>query len=274
MRMTKLLLALALSLLLPWSAQAQVDLTSIQAVGVRITPVSAVNGAGVATGSINLSATSCLSWGTPPDVFLCRDAANTLGQRNGTNAQQFSVYGTYTDASNYERIDFMAGTAPVILTNQAGTGVARSLSIGTVGAQGINLTTTNTPRWQVTSGGNLVNISTGFLSPSTNLAWSPTAPTIASGFCTSPAISASNGTAAFTITIGTACAASVGTLTLPAATTGWVCAFSNVTVPQSNTPSQTGGTTTTVTVTNYARTTGIAANWADSNVLRASCTGY
>ena len=61
---------------------------------------------------------------------------------------------------------------------------------------------------------------------------------------------------------------------MPTATTGWVCHFANVTAPASNVPSQTGGTTTTVTLTNYSRTTGLAANWTDSNVIRAMCTAY
>jgi len=107
----------------------------------------------------------------------------------------------------------------------------------------------------------------------TNRLSSSTAP-VATTFCTTPSIPANNGTAAFTINVGTACATSVGTITMPAATTGWVCHFANVTAPASNVPSQTGGTTTTVTLTNYARTTGLAANWTDSNVIRAMCTGY
>ena len=37
------------------------------------------------------------------DTFLVRDAANTLAQRNSTNAQTFRTYLTYTDASNYSR---------------------------------------------------------------------------------------------------------------------------------------------------------------------------
>lgn len=37
------------------------------------------------------------------DTKLYRDAANNLALRNGTAAQAFNVYNTYTDASNYER---------------------------------------------------------------------------------------------------------------------------------------------------------------------------
>jgi hypothetical protein len=47
-----------------------------------------------------------------------------------------------------------------------------------------------------------------------------------------------------------------------------------VTTPASNVPSQTGGSTTTVTLTNYARTTGLASNWTDSEVIRAKCSPY
>lgn len=65
-----------------------------------------------------------------PDLFLRRDAANVLAQRNSTSAQAFRVYNTYTDASNYERgvVDF-ASTANnfTIGTEKAGTGTTRSL---------------------------------------------------------------------------------------------------------------------------------------------------
>lgn len=106
------------------------------------------------------------------------------------------------------------------------------------------------------------------------LTWSATAPTVSAGFCTSPSIAHPNGTAAFEINIGSACAGSTGTIAMPTATNGWVCDFRNVTAPASNTPSQTGGANNTVTVTNYVRTTGVAGNFTASDVLRAKCVGY
>jgi hypothetical protein len=36
------------------------------------------------------------------DLVILRDAANTLAQRNGTSAQVFRVYNTYTSSTNYE----------------------------------------------------------------------------------------------------------------------------------------------------------------------------
>ena len=64
----------------------------------------------------------------PSDVLLTRDAAGTLAQRNGANAQAFNLYNTHTDASNYER-GFMKWSSNVleIGTEAAGTGTARSM---------------------------------------------------------------------------------------------------------------------------------------------------
>lgn len=53
------------------------------------------------------------------DVFLKRDAANSLAQRNSTTAQTFRVYSSFTDASNYSRL---AINANQIASEVAGTG--------------------------------------------------------------------------------------------------------------------------------------------------------
>jgi hypothetical protein len=39
-----------------------------------------------------------------PDLYILRDAANTLAQRNGANAQESRVYGSYTAADNFQRM--------------------------------------------------------------------------------------------------------------------------------------------------------------------------
>lgn len=57
------------------------------------------------------------------DVFLARDAADTLAQRRTLNAQTFRVYGTYTDASNYVRAALSStSTAVTLAAETAGTG--------------------------------------------------------------------------------------------------------------------------------------------------------
>jgi len=92
-----------------------------------------------AGGEIELPSTGRFAFSTntdpagTPDLTLYRDSANTLAQRNSTNAQTFRLYNTYTDASNYERLSIdwstTANTA-TISTQNAGTGSARTLAIG------------------------------------------------------------------------------------------------------------------------------------------------
>lgn len=64
------------------------------------------------------------------DLFLLRDSAGTLAQRNVTNAQTFRLYNTFTDASNFER-GFMRWNANVleIGTEAGGTGGNRDLRL-------------------------------------------------------------------------------------------------------------------------------------------------
>ena len=72
------------------------------------------------------------AYGANP-TLLYSDAANTLAQRNGTNAQTFNLYNTYTDASNYER-GFMRWNNNVLQigTEAAGTGTVRTLLLPSV----------------------------------------------------------------------------------------------------------------------------------------------
>jgi hypothetical protein len=78
------------------------------------------------------------------DLVLARDDAGILAQRNGTNPQEFRLYNTYTDASNYER-GFMRWNSNVleIGTEADGTGTVRELKVannlkvnGTVASEG------------------------------------------------------------------------------------------------------------------------------------------
>lgn len=82
--------------------------------------------------SVYITSTGVFGWSSTtaasatPDTFLVRDgAANTLAQRNSTNAQVHRLYETYTDASNYERGAFTMGSdALTIAWESAGTGSA------------------------------------------------------------------------------------------------------------------------------------------------------
>ena len=84
------------------------------------------------------------------DTILLRDAANTLALRNGTAAQTFRVYNTYTDASNYERAIFSFNSNRLeISTGQAGSGLSRKIDFGTLGATAITFFTNGTNRWGI-----------------------------------------------------------------------------------------------------------------------------
>lgn len=102
-----------------------------------------------------------------------------------------------------------------------------------------------------------------------------TAPSIASGFGSSPSIVASNGTAAFTVNVGTGGAASSGVITMPTATTGWLCVATPSGAPQAAAVTYSAPTSTTsITLTNYTLTTGIGLAWTASLVLEVHCAGY
>lgn len=103
-----------------------------------------------------------------------------------------------------------------------------------------------------------------------------TAPTLASGGCTSPTAVTANGTAAFSIGVGTSCSGSQPLVfTLPAATTGWICHGVNTSNAATSSPRQTGAvSTTSVTITNFSETTGLAAAWTNSDNVVVSCMGY
>ena len=90
------------------------------------------------------------------DTYLTRDAANTLAQRNGANAQTLRVYNTYTDASNYER-GFVGWTSNRfdITTENLGTGGSRA--IGIRGKAGIYFSgDASTFHWLVNTSGHLL----------------------------------------------------------------------------------------------------------------------
>jgi hypothetical protein len=68
------------------------------------------------------------------------EAAATLAQRQGTTAQTYRIYNTYTDASNFER-GFLRWSSNVLQigTEKLGIGTARALAIQTDGTTRINI---------------------------------------------------------------------------------------------------------------------------------------
>lgn len=138
-------------------------------------------------------------------------------------------------------------------------------------AQGVQ--TTSTPRFAgiglgVASAANGIKLPNGVLI-------STTAPTIGSGFGISPSVPNNNGTAVFTVNVGTGGTATSGVVTMPAATTGWACTASPTSSPQAGAQTDSAPTSTTsITLTNYTLATGVALAWPASTVLEVICSGY
>ena len=64
--------------------------------------------------------------GVVADTYLYRDAANTLAQRNGTNAQTTRIYGTYTDSSNARWLNISNTTGGLVTLTSTGNGTGAS----------------------------------------------------------------------------------------------------------------------------------------------------
>jgi hypothetical protein len=122
-----------------------------------------VESIGLTANGVVLASTGILAWTnnstnvrTTTDLFLRRDAADTLAQRNGTTAQVERIYNTYTDASNYERA-FISWTKNAnrlsIGSEAAGTGSQRPIDWY---AATHTFYYGTTPAWDILSTGNFV----------------------------------------------------------------------------------------------------------------------
>lgn len=102
--------------------------------GIVGVPWLTLDGGGVNSG-IRVQADNVLAWTAgfstgSPDLILRRDAANTLAQRNGTAAQAFRVYNSYTDGANFERANIgWSANRLTLETAKAGTGLVRDLEL-------------------------------------------------------------------------------------------------------------------------------------------------
>lgn len=94
-------------------------------------------------------------------ILQC-DAANVLAQRNGTNAQVSYIYNTFTDASNYERVEVGANAGGIgantfgVVQKSAGTGTARDIYLGTAGNTSIRFVINGAQVWRFATSGSLI----------------------------------------------------------------------------------------------------------------------
>jgi hypothetical protein len=102
------------------------------------------------------------------------------------------------------------------------------------------------------------------------------APTISSGFGSSPSISASNGAAAFVVNVGTGGSATNGVVSMPTAATGWVAICIDLTAAAGHTglrTVQTASATNSITIESQ-NSAGAATAWATGSLVRVIALAY
>ena len=108
--------------------QVTVDGNLIPATKAGSLGITGVTTAGNIWTGLYLTDTARIGWNNA--LFLHRDADNILAQRNGTALQEFRLYGSFTDASNYHRLFIKAGVSNFeISPDRAGTGLKKTLTL-------------------------------------------------------------------------------------------------------------------------------------------------
>ena len=212
-----------------------------------------------------------LGWGTANTLIGTAGALTsnvgftTSGAFSGGTFSGTSVTGTGLIKGNQLQSTVATGTAPLIVastTNVANLN-ASSLSGATFAAPGAIGTTT-----------------AGVVKTTTlevpNVLCSSSSPSISSGFGTTPSIPNVNGSCSFTLNVGTGGTASSGVIAMNStATTGWNCDVHPNGTPQAAAVTYSAPTSTTsVTLTNYTQSTGVALAWTAGLVFNVSCFGY
>lgn len=106
---------------------------------------------------------------------------------------------------------------------------------------------------------------------------STTAPTISSGFGTTPTIAAGTSTGGFQVNVGTGGTASTGVVKMGNGNmrSGWACdAAIDATNAAANSTIFVPNTANLITLTNFSRTTGTVTAWPASAVVTVKCNGF
>lgn len=98
-----------------------------------------------------LGATQAVGW---TDALLYRDgAANTIAQRNSTNAQTLNIYGSYTNSTTYSRLRINVSSTYVALyaENGSGGGTEQDFYFGTNDNKNIYIVQNGSNMWRIVS---------------------------------------------------------------------------------------------------------------------------
>lgn len=172
------------------------------------------------------------------------NATNPLGWSVINNIKQTIPY-DYFDRSNIRHFRD-AGGAGWVFEGESGARQATISSTGTIQGNKFSLT---------------------------HMASSDVAPAVSSGFGLATSIGAANGTASFTIDVGTGPTMSAVTLAMPNADTGWNCMATDKTNPGTNLVRQSGGSSGQVILTNY-NVSGAATIPPANDIIGVLCGAY
>ena len=161
-----------------------------------------------------------------------------------------------------------AGSGTLTLTSSGGGTVGLAAPTGAVSSYVWAFPTADVAGFIQSSGAGVLSINTAIRQG---------APTVSSGFGTSPSIPSNNGPLAFTVNVGTGASASSGVIGLPTAPTGWNCWVNDLTAAAGHVAyntRQTASSVSTATFENQTTSTGAAIAWASADILRVSCVAY
>lgn len=212
-----------------------------------------------------------------------------LKHKAGGQLVQWEGVGTVVPTSRWASYVNGAGTYTLWFTEEGDANFAGTLtvptittttltSIGTYTANGpINATAGITTSGLTSTGGVLTdNVTlTGITNNGTGrLLYSNVAPTILSGFGSGAYISGNNGTAAFTVNIGTGGTASSGVIGMSYDTNGWACSVVLGGAVQPNAVAEVSqNNATSINLTNYSTSTGGTIAFPSGYSYVFQCTG-
>jgi hypothetical protein len=217
-------------------------------VGVSFILMTALASAQVTRGPITRGVASGLKYVLGTSITEASDGVLTLLNNAGTSFSQLQFGGTTSSFPSLKRS-----------TSALEARLADDSAYTSINASGFN-----------TTGGGSVSFSGVRVIVNT-------APTISSGFGGTPSIANNNGTASFTINVGSGAAATSGVVGLPTATTGWNCFVNDLTAAAAHVAyntRQTASTTASATLENQTTSTGVAIAWGANDILRVSCFAY
>jgi len=208
--------------------------------------------------------------GASNNIFIGANAGNTdvSGSTNiaiGLNAMNGA---SFNGTSN---ISIGQGTTSKITTGSNNVVIGPSVATTTMAggsSSNILIGTSSAVDTPAAATSNYLNIGTGLIG-------ALTAPTISSGFGTSPTVPKGTSSFAFQVNVGTGGTANSGVVAFPvAAPNGYSCTVTDTTTPASFIVASLPTSATTATWNNYSRTTGLLTAWTASDILTASCFAF